>query len=182
MALSAKERRKRKYRRRRILLGAAALLVIALIVTLFIVIFRLVDSVNDDSLSRDGMMLTINGNSRTGKAMHAESILIKKSTLLSATATEIRNMYERGDLLNSFDDTPVMGGIHYAVGADGSVIECIPTDELAPGWGTAIVIEYSPDEFGQENGQTAKAVDELVKKLNEQNHFTGSPVYYSDKE
>ena len=87
-------------------------------------------SVKDDSL-----YLSVNGVTRTGeKGPLTGIILVKKSEQTGLSALELRNRYERADLLNplSKGSDIIETGAHYAIGTDGVCIMMIPLEERAP--------------------------------------------------
>lgn len=120
-------------------------------------------SVKDDSL-----YLSVNGVTRTGeKGPLTGIILVKKSEQTGLSALELRNRYERADLLNplSKGSDIIETGAHYAIGTDGVCIMMIPLEERAPGEGDKIVIIYSPDENGGLTDKEKKTLDELIGEL-----------------
>lgn len=120
-------------------------------------------SVKDDSL-----YLSVNGVTRTGeKGPLTGIILVKKSEQTGLSALELRNRYERADLLNplSKGSDIIETGAHYAIGTDGVCIMMIPLEERAPGEGDKIVIVYSPDENGGLTDKEKKTLDELIGEL-----------------
>ena len=120
-------------------------------------------SVKDDSL-----YLSVNGVTRTGeKGPLTGIILVKKSEQTGLSALELRNRYERADLLNplSKGSDIIETGAHYAIGTDGVCIMMIPLEERAPGEGDNIVIVYSPDENGGLTDKEKKTLDELIGEL-----------------
>ena len=120
-------------------------------------------SVKDDSL-----YLSVNGVTRTGeKGPLTGIILVKKSEQTGLSALELRNRYERADLLNplSKGSDIIETGAHYAIGTDGVCIMMITLEERAPGEGDKIVIIYSPDENGGLTDKEKKTLDELIGEL-----------------
>lgn len=120
-------------------------------------------SVKDDSL-----YLSVNGVTRTGeKGPLTGIILVKKSEQTGLSALELRNRYERADLLNPLSKSSdiVETGAHYAIGTDGVCIMMIPLEERAPGEDDKIVIVYSPDENGGLTEKENKALEELLGEL-----------------
>lgn len=176
MAISKAERMKRRRRKKiaTIILAVFILIVIGLMCYGVAMLFSKNPGVG---MKRDGMYFTVNGHSRTGTPLNPIKIQIKKSSLCNADSVEIRNAYERADLLNAYDSTPIEGGIHYAVGVDGGTTECIPTNEVAPGYTGAIVIEYSADENGSITQETKATLDKLVSDLSSQYSITEKPIY-----
>ena len=167
MPVSKQERMRRKRRKKilTIVLAVFILVVIGMMCYGVALLFRNNPGVG---LKRDGMYFTENGHSRSGTPLNPVKIEVMKSTLFNAGSVEIRNAYERADLLNAYDSTPIEGGIHYAVGCDGGITECLPTNEAAPEHTGAIVIEYSPDENGNITQETKAALDKLVNDISAQ--------------
>ena len=123
-------------------------------------------SVKDDSL-----YLSVNGVTRTGeKGPLTGIILVKKSEQTGLTALELRNRYERADLLNPLykGSDIIETGAHYAIGTDGVCIMMIPLEERAPGEGDKIVIVYSPDENGGLTDKEKKTLDDLIGELRDE--------------
>lgn len=120
-------------------------------------------SVKDESL-----FLSINGVTRTGeKSPLTGIIIVKESTYKGLTALELRNHYERADLLNPLckGSNVIESGAHYAIGTDGVCIQMIPLEEKAPGEDDRIVVVYSPDENGSLTESEKKTLDELIEEL-----------------
>lgn len=181
MAVSREEKRRRQLKRRRVFSLIIATFLILLIAVMCVGIYKLFTADTNNYLVRDGMYFTLNGNCRSGSPLTATKIVVQKSQIKNAVAEEIRGTYERGDLLNPFDDTPVTSGIHYAVGIDGSVILCIPLSEVAPGNPEAFVIEYSTDVNGEMTQKTKDAVEKIINSLSTDYSIKDRPEYVDVK-
>ena len=176
MAISKAERMRRQ-RRKKIVTIILAVFIILVIGLMCYGVAMLFSNNPGAGLKRNGMYFTENGHSRTGTTLYAKKIVVKKSSLCDASSVEIRNVYERADLFNAYDETPVEGGIHYAIGADGSTTECLPTDEVAPGYTDAVVIEYSPDGNGSLTPEAKSTLERLISRLSGELGISESPIY-----
>ncbi len=154
--------------RKRLAVIIATFLVLACLT--FIIIFLIGELKKSAGLSvkDDSLYLSVNGVTRTGeKGPLTGIILVKKSEQTGLSALELRNRYERADLLNplSKGSDIIETGAHYAIGTDGVCIMMIPLEERAPGEGDKIVIVYSPDENGGLTDKEKKTLDELIGEL-----------------
>ena len=157
---------KRRKRRRIIAVFTATIIVVAgLVGIIYLVMGELKKSVGV-SVRDDSLYLTVNGVTRTGdKSPLVGIISIQDSGFTGLTTLELRNRYERADVLNPLMKTPLEKGAHYAVGVNGDYIEMIPLTEKAPGGEDMIIIAYSKDEDGNIPEAEEKALDDLVEKL-----------------
>lgn len=141
-------------------------------------------------------LLPINEYSRSGKTLSAvNSIVIHYTGNPGTTAEQNRNYYEE---LATTHERSVSS--HFLVGIDGTVIQCVPTDEVAfanyPRNYDTISIECChPDSNGKFTSETVESLVKLVKYLVEAydleredviRHYDVSgkecPVYYVKNE
>lgn len=114
----------------------------------------------------DELTLSVNGVTRTGeKTALVGTISLNDCGYKNLTALELRNRYERADILNPLLADPLEKGAHYAVGIDGSIIEMVPLTEKVPGSEGNIVIVYSPDNNGNLTSDEEKAINKLLEEL-----------------
>lgn len=160
---------KRRKRRKLIAVIAATLIVIAGIVGLvYLVMGELKKSVGI-SVRDDSLYLSVNGVTRTGdKAPLVGIIYVEDSGFKGLTALELRNRYERADIVNPLMKEPLEKSAHYAVGIDGVCIEMIPLTEKAPGGDDRIIIAYSPSEDGSLTKDEEKALEDLIDELKDE--------------
>ena len=154
--------------KRRLAVIIAVFLVLASLT--FIIIFLIGELKKSAGINvkDESVLLSINGVTRTGeKAPLIGIIHVKKSEYRGLSALELRNRYERADILNPlFKGGDVLEeGAHYAIGTDGVCIQMIPLTEKAPGGEDRIVVVYSPDENGELNDQGKKTLDDLIEEL-----------------
>ena len=108
---------------------------------------------------------SIGTSSKDDKAPLVGIIYVQKSNFTGLSALELRNRYERADLVNPLMQEPLEKGAHYAVGVDGECIAMIPLTEKAPGGDDRIIIAYSPDSDGNMTEAEEKALNDLVNDL-----------------
>ena len=118
---------KRRKRRKIIAVVSATIIVLAgLTALIYLVMGELKKSVSV-SVRDDSLYLSVNGVTRTGdKAPLVGIIYVEDSGFRNLSALELRNRYERADLVNPLSKEPLEKGAHYAVGVDGVCIEMIP--------------------------------------------------------
>ena len=177
-----KEEWKRRRRKLRIAKVMAALIILGLIVGAGFLIYNEVKKSTQGgaSTSDNGTYLSVNGVTRTGeKAPLVGTISINNSGIESLTAMELRNRYERADILNPLSSDPLEKGAHYAVGIDGKVVEMIPLTERAPGSEGNIVIAYSPEAGGNMTEAEEKAINKLVEDLRDDYSISENNIIYN---
>jgi hypothetical protein len=161
---------KKEWKRRRLKRRIAALLAVVIVLGLiagavYFVVKELKKSSNAASRD-DSMYLTVNGVTRTGEKSPLVGIIdVKDSGFKGLSGVELRNRYERADILNPFVSETVETAAHYCVGTDGVCIELIPLTERVPGTENNIVIVYSPEEGGEMPEEERKAIEDLLKEL-----------------
>ena len=161
-----KQEWKRRKRRKIIAVISATLIVLAgLTAIIYLVLGELKKSVGN-SVRDDSLYLSVNGVTRTGdKAPLVGIIYVEDSGMRGLTALELRNRFERADIVNPLSKEPIEKGAHYAIGTDGVCIEMIPLTEKAPGGDDRIIITYSPGEDGTLTKDEEKALDDLISEL-----------------
>ena len=157
---------KRRRRKKIIAIFLAVVIMIAGITAIvYLAMGELKKSVGT-SAKDESLYLSINDVTRTGERAHLVGIIsLQKSDFAGLTALELRNRYERADLVNPLSKNPLEKGAHYAVGIDGACIEMIPLTEKAPGGDDRIIIAYSPDAEGGLPAAEEKAINDLVDEL-----------------
>jgi len=161
---------KKEWKRRRLKRRIAALLAVVIVLGLiagavYFVVRELKKSSNAGSRD-DSMYLTVNGVTRSGDKSPLVGIIdVKDSGFVNLSGVELRNRYERADILNPFMSKPLETAAHYCVGTDGVCIELIPLTEKVPCTENNIVIVYSSDEAGAMSEEERKAVEDLIKEL-----------------
>ena len=171
---------KRRKRKKIIAIISATIIVLAGITAIvYIVMGELKKSVSVSSRD-DSLYLSVNGVTRTGERAPLVGIIyVQNSGFLGLSAQELRNRYERADLVNPLVKEPLERGAHYAVGIDGGCIEMIPLTEKAPGGDDRIIIAYSPDEDGQLTEAEEKALNKLIEELQDEYSISDQNVIRS---
>lgn len=168
--MTKKEWRKKRMKRRMAVIIATFLVLASLTFIIIFLIGELKKSVGV-SIKDDSLYLSVNGVTRTGeKAPLVGIIMVQKSTQKGLTALELRNRYERAELLNPLlkGDDVIETGAHYAIGIDGACIEMIPLTEKAPGGENKIIVVYSPDENGELTEKEQATLNELIEELKDE--------------
>ena len=164
--IMTKKEWKRRKRRKIIAVISAAIIVLAGVTALIYVAMGELKKSIGTSSKDDSLYLSVNGVTRTGdKAPLVGIIYVQKSNFTGLSALELRNRYERADLVNPLMQEPLEKGAHYAVGVDGECIAMIPLTEKAPGGDDRIIIAYSPDSDGNMTEAEEKALNDLVNDL-----------------
>jgi N-acetylmuramoyl-L-alanine amidase CwlA len=131
-----RRRRRKKKIRKCAILGAfcvALILFLLLIIKIISWIFSgsddgIVKKVDDVKVTQK--LLTVNDKTRPGTALSkVKSIVIHYDGIPGTTAIERRNYYEK--LKDSGSDKDERESVHFVVGPDGEIIQCIPTNEAA---------------------------------------------------
>ncbi|MBO4685860.1 MAG: N-acetylmuramoyl-L-alanine amidase [Lachnospiraceae bacterium] len=130
-----RRRRKKKIRKYAILGGFAVVLILFLL--LIIKIFTWIFSGSDDGLIKKvgdikvtQKLLTVDDNTRPGTALPSvKSIVIHYDGIPGTSAIDRRNYYESKKGSKSDKDTPE--SMHFVVGPEGEIIQCIPVTEAA---------------------------------------------------
>ena len=157
---------KRRKRRKIIAVISATIIVLAGVTALIYIAMGELKKSAGTSVRDDSLYLSVNGVTRTGeKAPLIGIIYVRNSGYTGLTALELRNRYERADLVNPLLKEPLESGAHYAIGVDGVCIEMIPLTEKAPGGDDRIIISYSPDSDGNLTEAEKKALDDLIEEL-----------------
>jgi len=157
---------KRRRRKKIMAVILATLIVMALLIGVVYLIVSELRKSSGNITADEGMSLSVNGVTRTGdKAPLVGIIDVRNSGFKGLTSTELRNRYERADLLNPLMKEELLISAHYAVGTDGTLIEMVPLTERAPGCEDHIAIVYATDERGKLTEAAEKTIDELVKDL-----------------
>lgn len=157
-----------KRRKRRMIIAAisATIIVLAGITALVYIVMGELKKSTGNSVRDDSLYLSVNGVTRTGeKAPLIGIIYVQNSGFTGLSALELRNRYERADLVNPLLKNPLEKSAHYAVGVDGVCIEMIPLTEKAPGGDDRIIITYSPDADGNFTEAEEKALNDLIEDL-----------------
>ena len=157
----------KRRRRKKVIAIISAVIIILTGITgiVFLVMGELKKSVGI-SVKDESLYLSVNEVTRSGERAPLVGIIsVQKSDFKGLTALELRNRYERADLVNPLSKKPLEKGAHYAVGVDGVCIEMIPLTEKAPGGDDRIIISYSPNEDGEFTEAEEKAINSLVDEL-----------------
>ena len=161
-----KKEYKRMLLKRRIAVVLAVLIILALVGGGIYIAIREVKKSSGTFLKDDSLYLSVNGVTRTGEKSPLVGIIsVENSGFNNLTAVELRNRYERADILNPLMSDPIEKSTHYVVGVDGVSIEIVPLTEKVPGGEDHIVIAYSPDENGEIPEEEQKAIQELLDDL-----------------
>lgn len=156
--------RKRKRRRKRLMGFTALLLFILALLILVILGMKLVNRLvgNEQPDTDTEMLLSLQSGMRTGQKMeHPEKVIIRRSSLDKAGAQEMRNTYERAELLGEYLEQKPDSVPHYCIGIDGSAMLIVPLDEAVKGNQGAIVLEYT----GNDETDVPDAVVDKVNRL-----------------
>lgn len=177
--MTRKEWKRRKRRRIIAVCTATIIVVVGLVGIIYLVMGELKKSVGV-SVRDDSLYLTVNGVTRTGdKSPLVGIISIQDSGFKGLTTLELRNRYERADLVNPLMSEPLEKGAHYCIGVNGECIEMIPLTEKAPGGDDMIVIVYSKDEDGNVPDVEEKALNDLVENLKKEYSISDENVIRS---
>ena len=161
---------KKEWKRRRLKRRIAALLAVVIVLGLIAgaVYLALRELKKSSSVASrdDSLYLTVNDVTRSGEKSPLVGIIaVNDSGFRNLGGVELRNRYERADILNPFMSEPVETAAHFCVGTDGVCIEMIPLTERVPGSENNIVIVYSTDEAGEMPDEERKAIEDLVNDL-----------------
>lgn len=157
---------KRRKRRKIIAVISATIIVLAGLTALIYIAMGELKKSAGVSVRDDSLYLSVNDVTRTGeKAPLVGIIYVQNSGFTGLSGLELRNRYERADLVNPLLKNPLEKGAHYAVGVDGVCIEMIPLTEKAPGGDDRIIISYSPDSEGRLTEAEEKALNDLIDEL-----------------
>lgn len=161
--------RKRRRRRRKLKRLIAVLLFITVLIVLVILGLKLVNGLLSGSTADDDMLLSINNVTRPGNKMeHPEKIIVRRSKLVNASAQQMRNFYERADILNPYTEDRTETSPHYVIGVTGDTLMTVPTDEAVPGNAGCIVIEYTSAEDGTVPDIVVSRVNKVLAELKSQ--------------
>lgn len=161
--------RKRRRRRRKLKRLIAVLLFITVLIVLVILGLKLVNGLLSGSTADDDMLLSINNVTRPGNKMeHPEKIIVRRSELVNASAQQMRNFYERADILNPYTEDRTETSPHYVIGVTGDTLMTVPTDEAVPGNAGCIVIEYTSAEDGTVPDIVVSRVNKVLAELKSQ--------------
>lgn len=163
--MTKKEWKRRK--RRKIIAILAAFIIVS--VGLFFIISFIVKELKKSvgtAVRDDSVTLSVNNVTRSGEKSALVGIInVQNSGFSGLTGIELRNRYERADILNPLMREPLEQGAHYAIGVDGKCIEMIPLTERVPGGDGSIIIVYSPDKDGNIPEAEEKAINDLISEL-----------------
>lgn len=172
-----RKRRKKKIRKYSILAGMA---IIAILVLLLIVkIIGWIFSGSDDGLVtkiagtpvNTKKLLTVSDNSRPGTPLEqVTQIIIHDYRVPGETAIARRDTYEAQKDVSSKDKDKKLESVHFIIGQDGEIVQCIPINEAAYGALAAnangIHIEYCcSDVHGHMTKEAYVSLVELVSYL-----------------
>lgn len=162
--------RKSRRRRRKLKRLIAVLLFITVLIVLVILGLKLVNGLLSGSTADDDdMLLSINSATRPGNKMeHPEKIIVRRSKLVNASAQQMRNFYERADILNPYTEDRNETSPHYVIGVTGDTLMTVPTDEAVPGNAGCIVIEYTSAEDGTVPDIVVSRVNKVLAELKSQ--------------
>ncbi|MBR5712824.1 MAG: N-acetylmuramoyl-L-alanine amidase [Lachnospiraceae bacterium] len=140
--MSKKEWKRRRLRRKRMrkiaILGGLAVALI-LVLLLFVKIISWIFSGTDDGLVKKvgdipvtQKLLTVSDRTRPGTALNnVKTIVIHYAGMPGTTAKDQRDYYER--LREASNAKDALESMHFIVGPDGEIIQCIPINEAAYG-------------------------------------------------
>ena len=174
--MTRKEWNKRKQRKIIAIILAFIIVAAGLTAIVLFILKELKGSVSSRT-KEDSLYLTVNEATRTGvKSPLIGVILVRNSGFTGLSGVELRNRYERADILNPLMKDPVEESAHYAIGVDGVCIQLIPLTERAPGGDDRIIITYSPDENGNISEAEEKAINDLLDDLQSEYNIADTNV------
>ena len=179
LGIMTKKEYKRRLMKRRIAVVLACVIVLSLLFGGIYIVLKEVKKSSTAFLKDDSLYLSLNGVTRTGEKSPLVGIIaVENSGFDNLTAIELRNRYERADILNPLMQDPIEKSAHYVVGIDGVSIEIIPLTEKGPGGEDHIVIAYSHDENGEIPEAEQKAINDLLKDLCDEYSIAQDNIIY----
>ena len=163
--MTKKEWKRRKRRKAIAIISAFIIVSVGLFFIISFIIKEAKKSVGGSSKD-DSLTLSVNSVTRSGEKSPLVGIInVENSGFMGLTGLELRNRYERADIMNPLMKEPLEKGAHYAVGVDGVCIQMIPLTESVPGGDGSIIIAYSPDSEGNIPEAEEKSITELIDGL-----------------
>ena len=167
------ERNRRRNMRMHILLAVDAALLAAILLVSGLLLYRSHNRETEQHLSQIQApdwytqdFLTVNPYSRPGtKREHVRDIVIHYVANPGTSAKQNRNYFE--DLKDQSGSKTVSASSHYIIGSDGTILQCIPLDEVAygnyPRNDDTVSIECChPDSDGRFTDATIKSLIRLT--------------------
>ena len=167
------ERNRRRNMRMHILLAVDAALLAAILLVSGLLLYRSHNRETEQHLSQIQApdwyiqdFLTVNPYSRPGtKREHVRDIVIHYVANPGTSAKQNRNYFE--GLKNQSGSKTVSASSHYIIGSDGTILQCIPLDEVAygnyPRNDDTVSIECChPDSDGRFTDATIKSLIRLT--------------------
>lgn len=167
------ERNRRRNMRMHILLAVDAALLAAILLVSGLLLYRSHNRETEQHLSQIQApdwytqdFLTVNPYSRTGtKREHVRDIVIHYVANPGTSAKQNRNYFE--GLKDQSGSKTVSASSHYIIGSDGTILQCIPLDEVAygnyPRNDDTVSIECChPDSDGRFTDATIKSLIRLT--------------------